>query len=271
MRRWETETHRLDDEIAGGAARSLWTLLAAFGLLLLIACANIANLLLARATTRHQEFAIGSALGAGRSRLFRQVLTESSSAQRLWQRAGRRTGILDSGPAGGDGQCVLAWSARHPIGSPGARICRIGVGAGWLGFRVDSGIPVRIRGHQPDLKASVRTTTPRTTRIRAALMIAEFAVALVLLTGAGLLLNSFQRIQSLDLGLHEDHLLVGDVRLRRGSEEKPSNLAYMTELVDRVKRLPGVQSAGVVQSAPFMGRWRRGFIYHRGPAGIAGQ
>jgi predicted permease len=103
------------------------------------------------------------------------------------------------------------------------------------------------------LKASVRTTTPRTTRIRAALMIAEFAVALVLLTGAGLLLNSFQRIQSLDLGFREDHLLVGDVRLRRGDEEKLSNLAYMTELVDRVKRLPGVQSAAVVQAPPLWG------------------
>jgi putative ABC transport system permease protein len=76
---------------------------------------------------------------------------------------------------------------------------------------------------------------------------------LVLLTGAGLLLNSFQRIQSLDLGFREDHLLVGDVRLRRGNEEKPSNLAYMTELVDRVKRLPGVQSAAVVQAPPLWG------------------
>jgi putative ABC transport system permease protein len=74
---WETETHRLDEVIAVGVGRSLWTLMAAFGLLLLIACANIANLLLARATTRQQEFAIRSALGGGRSRLFRQVLTEA--------------------------------------------------------------------------------------------------------------------------------------------------------------------------------------------------
>ena len=90
------------------------------------------------------------------------------------------------------------------------------------------------------LKASARTTTPRTKRIRAALMIGEFAIALVLLTGAGLLLEQLSADSVPGSGIPRDHLLVGDVRLRRGREENPSNLAYMTELLDRVKRLPGV-------------------------------
>jgi putative ABC transport system permease protein len=250
---WETETHRLDDEIAGGAGRSLWTLLAAFGLLLLIACANIANLLLARATTRHQEFAIRSALGGRRSRLFRQVLTEA---------------LLLSG-CGSVLAVVLAFWARGLLAAmanaflPGAPAIRLDLpvlvfaaSVSTLAGLVFGSIPA-FQSASVDisqtLKASVRAATPRTTRIRAALMIAEFGVALVLLTGAGLLLNSFLRIQSLDPGFREDHLLVGDVRLRRGDEEKPSNLAYMTELLDRVKRLPGVQSAAVVRSPPLWG------------------
>jgi putative ABC transport system permease protein len=79
------------------------------------------------------------------------------------------------------------------------------------------------------------------------------ALALVLLTGAGLLLNSLRRVQALDLGFREDHLLVGDVRLKRGQQENPSNLAFMTELVDRVKGIPGVQSAALVEAPPLSG------------------
>jgi putative ABC transport system permease protein len=250
---WETETHRLDEEIAGGAGRSLWTLLAAFGLLLTIACANIANLLLARATTRQQEFAIRSALGGRRSRLFRQVLTEA---------------LLLSG-CGSVLAVVLAFWARGVLAAmanaflPGAAAIRLDLpvlvfaasvsALAGLAFGSIPAFQSASADISQTLKASVRATSPRTTRIRAALMIGEFAIALVLLTGAGLLLNSFRRIQSLDLGFREDHLLVGDVRLRRGVEEKPSNLAYMTELLDRVKGLPGVQSAAVVQAPPLWG------------------
>jgi putative ABC transport system permease protein len=250
---WETETYRLDDEIAGGAGRRLWTLMAALGLLLLIACANIANLLLARATGRRQEFAIRSALGGHRWRLFRQVLTEAL----LLSGCGSLLGVL------------LAFWARGALAAmanaflPEAPIIRldlpvlafaasIAVLAG-LAFGAIPAFQSASTEIGQTLKTAARTTTPRTTRIRAALMIGEFAIALVLLTGAGLLLDSFQRIQSLDLGFRADHLLVGDVRLRRGGEEKPSNLAYMTELLDRVKRLPGVESAAVVDGPPLWG------------------
>jgi putative ABC transport system permease protein len=250
---WETETHRLDDEIAGGAGRPLWTLMAAFGLLLMIACANIANLLLARATTRHQEFAIRSALGGRRSCLFRQVLTEAL----LLSGCGSVLAVLFAFWARG----LLAAMADAFLGrAPAIRLdlpvfvfaAAVSALTG-LAFGSIPAFQSAAADISQALKASVRTTTPRSTRIRAALMVGEFAIALVLLTGAGLLLNSFRRIQSLDLGFREDHLLVGDVRLRRGGDENPSNLAYMTELVDRVKRLPGVQSAAVVQGPPLWG------------------
>jgi len=250
---WETETHRLDDEIAGGVGRPLWTLMAAFGLLLMIACANIANLLLARATTRHQEFAIRAALGGGRSRLFRQVLTEALLLSgcgsvlavlfAFWTRgllAAMANAFLPEAPAIRLDLPVLAFAAS------------LSALAG-LAFGSIPAFQSASTDISQTLKTSVRATTPRTTRIRAVLMIGEFAVALVLLTGAGLLLNSFRRIHSLDLGFREDHLLVGDIRLRRGADESPSNLAYMTELLDRVKRLPGVQSAAVVQGPPLWG------------------
>jgi len=250
---WETETHRLDDEIAGGVGRPLWTLMAAFGLLLMIACANIANLLLARATTRHQEFAIRSALGGRRSRLFRQVLTEA---------------LLLSG-CGSVLAVILAFWARGLLAAmanaflPGAPAVRLDLpvlvfaasvsALAGLAFGSIPAFQSASADISQTLKASVRTTTPRTARIRAVLMIGELAVALVLLTGAGLLLNSFRRIHSLDLGFREGHVLVGDIRLRRGGDESPSNSAYMTELLDRVKRLPGVQSAAVVQAPPLWG------------------
>jgi putative ABC transport system permease protein len=250
---WETETHRLDDEIAGGAGRPLWTLMAAFGLLLMIACANIANLLLARATTRHQEFAIRSALGGRRSRLFRQVLTEAL----LLSGCGSLLAVLLAFWARG----LLAAMASAFLGrAPAIRldlpVLVFAASVAALAALAFGAIPA-FQSASADLsqalKAGVRTTTPWTTRIRAALMIGEFAVALVLLTGAGLLLNSLWRIQSLDLGFRADHVLVGDVRLRRGRDENPSNLAYMTELLNRVKGLPGVQSAAVVEGPPLWG------------------
>jgi putative ABC transport system permease protein len=250
---WETETHRLDDEIAGGAGRSLWTLLAAFGLLLLIACANIANLLLARSTTRQQEFAIRSALGGGRSRLFRQVLTEALLLSSCGSVLAVVLAFWTRGLLAAMANAFLPGAHAIPLDLPVLVFAASVSALAGLAFGSIPAFQSASADISRALKASVRTTTPRTARIRAALMIAEFAVALVLLTGAGLLLNSFQRIQSLDLGFREDHLLVGDVRLRRGSEEKPSNLAYMTELVDRVKRLPGVQSAAVVQAPPLWG------------------
>jgi putative ABC transport system permease protein len=250
---WETETHRLDEEVAGGAGRPLWTLLAAFGLLLMIACANVANLLLARATTRHQEFAIRSALGGQRSRLFRQVLTEAlllsgcgsvlAVLLAFWVRsllAAMASAFLGRAPAIDLDLPVLAFAAF------------VSALAG-LAFGSIPAFQSASADISQTLRTSARTVTPRSKRIRAALMIGEFAIALVLLTGAGLLLNSFWRIQSLDLGFRVDHLLVGDIRLRRGTDENPSNLAYMTELLDRVNRLPGVQSAAVVQSPPLWG------------------
>jgi putative ABC transport system permease protein len=250
---WETDTHRLDDEIAGGAGRPLWTLMAAFGLLLMIACANIANLLLARATTRHQEFAIRSALGGRRSRLFRQVLTEAL----MLSGCGSVLAVLFAFWARG----LLVAMADAFLGrAPAIRLdlpvfvfaAAVSALAG-LAFGSIPAFQSASADISQTLKASVRTTTPRTTRIRAALMIVEFAVALVLLTGAGLLLNSFRRMQSLDLGFRQDHVLVGDIRLRRGRQEIPSSLAYMTELLDRVKLLPGVESAAVVEGPPLWG------------------
>jgi putative ABC transport system permease protein len=250
---WETRISRLDIAIAGGYARPLWILLGAAGMLLLIACANIANLLLARATVRRQEFAIRAALGAGRARLFQQALTE---------------GLLLSGMGGVLAlilafwtEGVLAVTAKAFV--PGGAAIRLDLSVFAFAALVSAlaglafgSIPafqsarVDIMGA---LKSGSRATTWRAARIRSAIVIGEVAITFVLLVAAALLLGSFRRIQSVDPGFREDHMLVGDVRLRRGQDESPANLQYMTELLDRVKRLPGVQSAAVTQAPPLSG------------------
>jgi len=250
---WETETHRLDDEISGGVGRPLWTLMAAFGLLLLIACANIANLLLARATTRHQEFAIRSALGGGRSRLFRQVLTEALLLSGCGSVLAVLLAFWTRGALVALANALVSEAPVIHLDLPVLAFAAFVSALAGLAFGSIPAFQSASTDISQSLRTSARAITPRSKRIRAALMIGEFAIALVLLTGAGLLLNSFRRIQSLDLGFREDHLLVGDVRLRRGRDENPSNLAYMTELLNRVNRLPGVQSAAVVEGPPLWG------------------
>jgi predicted permease len=250
---WETRIRRLDVAIAGGYARPLWILLAAAGMLLLIACANIANLLLARATVRQQEFAIRAALGAGRARLFQQALTE---------------GLLLSGMGGvlavilafwTEGALAVTAKAFVPSGTairldlPVFAFAALISGIAGVAFGSIPAFQSACVDISGALKSGSRATTGWSGRIRSAIVIGESAVTLVLLTAAALLLNSFRRIQSVDLGFREDHVLVGDVRLRRGQEETPANLQYMTELLDRVKRLPGVQSAAVAQVPPLSG------------------
>lgn len=250
----ETQIDHLDVAITGGFARTLWTLLAAAGLLLLIACANIASLLLARTTARRQEFATRAALGCGRARLFRQVLTESL----LLSACGGVLAILLAFWA----KDVLAVAAKTFLpGSPATRLdLNVYLFAGLISVLVGLALGSIQAFHAAltdigeDLARTRHTTTRQAARIRSALMIGELAVTLVLLTGAWLLLSSLRQVQSLDLGFRAEHVLIGDVRMRRGQTEDPANLLFMTELVDRVKRLPGVQSAAVADAPPLSGR-----------------
>jgi putative ABC transport system permease protein len=263
---WETQISPLNIAIAGEYARPLWTLLAAAGMLLLIACANIANLLLERAAVRRHEFAIRAALGAGRAHLFQQALTEGLLLAGL---GGVLAVILAFWTEG-----ALAATAKAFVpGDPAIRLdlpvfvfaALISAVAGLVFGSIPAFQSARV-DISGALKSGSRTTAGRAARVRSAIVIGELAITLVLLTGAALLLNSFRRMQSVDLGFRENHVLVGDVRLRRGQEETPANLQYMTELLDRVKALAGVQSAALVQAPPLYGIGESPFLIEGRPA-----
>ncbi len=238
----------------------LYTLLGAVGCVLLIACANIANLLLARATARQRELAIRTALGASRRRLVRQLLTESV----LLGLAGGAAGIM-----------VARWGldlllALAPSTLP--RTSNIHLDASVLIFSlalslltgVVFGIAPALLAAQTDvqegLKQGSRGSTDARGRLRGALVVLEVAFALVLLGGAGLLARSFMQLTHVDPGFVSANATVMRLALPEKKYEKPEpQLAFANDLLARLGALPGVQSVGLTQSLPLLSEWVLGF------------
>jgi putative ABC transport system permease protein len=234
----------------------LLSLLGAVGLLLLIACANVSNLLLARATARSKEIAIRASLGASRGRIVRQLLTESLLL-----------GLL----GGGLGVLVAHWGgsllvALAPEGLP--RVTEIGIDAGVLGFAlalavvtgVGFGLAPALRATRGDLSQALKESGrgasdgSRHGRLRGALVIAEVAIALVLLVGAGLLIRSFARLQGVHPGFQPAGALTVSLSL---PEQKygtgPQQIAFADQAIARMAALPGVQAVGAAAALPFSG------------------
>jgi putative ABC transport system permease protein len=247
---------KLQDDISGSLRPALLVLLGSVGFLLLIACANVANLLLARSTARKREIAVRAALGATRARLIRQALTESL----LLALFGGAFGIL-----------LAAWGTRFTA-SIGVKVIPQLVGVG-IDFRVLSFTFVVslltgvLFGLFPALQLSAfdlngvlkdggkgsRGSTRGT--IRKALVISEISLALMLLAGAGLLLRSLARINQVDAGFNTANVLTMYVSLPSltypDGSGKPVN--FYRELLDQLCSLPGVQSAGAVSILPLGG------------------
>ncbi len=226
---------------------ALLLVMAAAALVLLIACANIANLLLARAAGREREMAVRRALGVTWQRLARQLLTESG----MLALAGGAAGVL-----------LAYWGlpvlkSRLPASMP--RADQIGLNGEVLGFAVLVALMTGLLfGLAPALRVSgnfglgsgIRPVTARNRTARV-LVITEVAVALVLLAGAGLLMESFRRVLNVDLGFRKEEVLTG--RLELSKRRYPDGLrvrAFREELLRRVRGLPGVQYAGTVSSLP---------------------
>jgi predicted permease len=248
----------LYEDTVGNVRWSLYVLLGAVGLVLLIACGNVANLLLARSAAREREIAVRSALGASRWRVVRQLLTES---------------LLLSVVGGIFGILIAYGGTRFLIANtPPGRIPRLEeVGMDWrvllftLAISVLTGL---IFGIMPSLHAAkVDLTTSlneggrsggqgaRGRSLRSALMIAEVSMALLLLIGAGLLIRSFERLRQVDKGFQSEKLLTANIALSEAKyEEPPQQAVFFDQLLKRLEALPGVQYVGAASDVPLLGR-----------------
>ena len=230
---------------------ALLVMLGAVGLVLLIACANVANLLLARAVTRQREVAIRMALGASRRRIATQLLTESI----LLSLAGAAVGLLLA--SWGTGLLV----AYGPANVPRLHDVRIDryVLFFTLGLSMLTGIifglAPALHASKPDpgnmLKEGARGSYSGRSRMRSALIISEVALSLMLLTGAGLLINSFWRLLRTDAGFNPRSVLAMDIPLSRATYTKPEQRsAAFQQLIDRMKTIPGARDVSVVSNVP---------------------
>jgi putative ABC transport system permease protein len=272
----------LDRTITWNTRTTLLTLLGAVGFTLLIACANVANLLLGQAASRRKEMAVRAALGAGRLRLVRQMLTESLTLSLL----GGLAGLLLA--KWGVGVLVSLSPSSLPRAEEAGLDLRV------LGFALlVSTLTGLAFGLAPALQASKVELTDalkagarpagggRRSLVRGALVAVEVALSLVLLVGAGLLVKSFVRLTEVELGFDPTHVVAADISLpyRYNTQEKRTE--FYRQLLTRVEALPGVSSAAVAQSVPLSGEEhgaqfmvvgrapapdgsdRHGSIYHR--------
>ncbi len=246
----------LPEQIVGEIRPAMLVLLGAVGFVLILACANVANILLSRGFEREHEIAIRAAMGASRKRIVRQLLTES----------------LALALAGGAGGLLLSYwlidllVALSPANIP--RIEQVSVDGRVLGFSlavsiltaVLFGLAPALQFSKPDLNLSLKqggrstTGSPARRRTRNLLVIAEMALAIVLLIGAGLLLRSFVNLLEVDPGFRKENILALQVFAYGEKYRKPEQrAAFFRDTIERISTIPGVKTAGAVSAVPFLG------------------
>jgi putative ABC transport system permease protein len=243
----------LHEHLVGNVRPLLLIFLGAVGFVLLLACANVANLQLARAATREKEFAVRAAIGAGRWRLARQLLVESLALAALGGVAGLILG------AGG----VALLRNLGPPNIPGLKT--VGLDPWVFAFvatitafaGIATGLAPALVASRLNLDEMLKESGRRTTtggaaqRLRALLMVSEVALALILLTGAGLLIRSFVRLTSVDPGFDPRHLLTERVVLPLGKYREPARWTpFFQSVLERVGGLPGVESVAAASPSP---------------------
>lgn len=268
----------LQEQVVGDVRRALLVLLGSVGLVLLIACANVANLLLTRAAGREKEVAIRTALGAAWQRLARQLLTESMFLGLLGGAAGllvaqlslyvvrtmnpgnipRLEDIAINGP-------VLAFTLVVSLVTGGL----FGMAPVWRAIKVDLNTSLKAGGRSGQSDGGLHL---RRHNLRGLLVVSELALSLMLLIGAGLLIRSFVRLQSVPPGFTTDHVLTMEVDAAGPEyrEDKPV-ISFYREVESRVARLPGVVAEGIVSGLPLTGSVGWGGIHVEGYTPPPGQ
>jgi putative ABC transport system permease protein len=245
----------LSDVVTGSARTSLVVLFGAVFLLLLIACVNVANLLLARGAERQRELAIRLALGAGRGRLVRQLVAESSVLAAL---------------GGAAGFALAAWTSSLLVGMPGFEMPRLAEVRmdGWvvLFLSAVSLLTILFFGLAPAAQLARlnwqagargewlgRNSGPARPGLRRTLVVAEVAIALVLLSGAGLLVRSLSNLLHVDPGFSRDRVLALQTFLGRAYYANPAaTVAFYGRTLEKVAAVPGVEHVAIVSSPPFL-------------------
>jgi predicted permease len=248
------QMHAVQEQIVGGASRAIWVLQAAVGFVLLIACANLANLLLARAETRHREFAVRTALGAGRGRLLRQFMVEGV----LLSIVGGTLGLILARVG------VDALLRAYPSSLP--RTTEVAVDpivlAFTFGVSVLTGLifglaplmHTKVKGLALALKeGGARGATAGSARhhIRRGLVMAEVALAVMLVIGAGLLIRTVYNLSTVDAGFERSRLVTFQMSLATADYPQPAQRAqFYQRLLEKVRGIAGVQGASAMQGLP---------------------
>ena len=259
----------LHETVVGDARPMLLVLLGAVGLLLLVACANVAHLLLARGGVRRRELALRTALGADRGRLVRQLLTESAVLAALGGAIGTAFGaagmrvLVALGPddlprlatVRLDGRVLLAAVASTALT---ALVC--GLLPAW---RSTEGMEAALRGGRQATGGRPQR------RLRRLLVTSEFAMALVLLVGAGLMVRSILALQAVDPGFEPRGVLVAEVAITGSAQAAPGRRSpFFLGLVERIEAIPGVRAASAINHVPLAGDvWGRSFVVEGAAAG----
>lgn len=251
----------LENQIRGPVGKPLWILLGAVGFVLLIACANVASLVLARATGREKEFALRAALGAGRLRIARQLLAES---------------LLLALLGGGAGVLLASWltsalASSGPVEIP--RVSEVTVDFPVLLFGLGASLITGLLfGLAPALRASRvelntvlgetgrSTAGPARLALRDGLVAAELALAFLLVVGAGLLGKSFLRLMDVNPGYDPHRVLTLSTYVYGDRYKQPeAELGYYQQALDRLRAIPGIESVAMVSTLPLSGFDRRAF------------
>jgi putative ABC transport system permease protein len=253
---WGVNVIPLREQFFGEIRPALWVLFGAVGFVLLIACANVANLLLSRAASRQKEIAIRTALGAGRFRIIRQLLTESLLLAALG-------GLLGLLLAMWGVDLLLALSPKDMPSLSG-----VGIDYQVLGFTLlislvtglIFGLVPALEASRPDLNETLKEggkgagSGTRSHRVRDVFVVAEIALALVLLIGSGLMIKSFLRLQSVNPGFNPENLLTVRLLLPESKYgQEPQRIAFFRQALSRIESLPGVREASAINFLPFTG------------------